>query len=61
MRPKRDEELRNVLWARWIVLAGDIQVLCCSLDTPAVTPGCFTAADESGVTCTLAAARPTLR
>lgn len=49
-----------MLWARWIVLAGDIQVLCCSLDTPAVTPGCFTAADESGVTCALAAARPTL-
>lgn len=29
----------NVLWAGWVILAGCIQVLYYSLDTPAVTPG----------------------
>lgn len=44
-----------MLWAGQIVLAGYTWLLCCNLDTPAITPGKFAADLESGVACTLAA------
>lgn len=43
-----------------LFLPGYIQLLCCNLATPAITPGWFTADHESGVTCTLPAVRPVL-
>lgn len=46
-----------MLWAGWIVLAGCTWLLCCNLDTPAITPGKFTADLESGIARTPAALR----
>lgn len=46
-----------MLWAGWIVLAGYTWLLCCNLDTPAITPGKFTADLESGIARTPAALR----